>query len=87
MASYNLSLSVEQETALTSILTAVNTTRAAQNPPLVALTKQDYLQARLNDVTNSYLKQVSTEDENKTMEAYRVATLFKQSQVKTTLGL
>lgn len=87
MASYTLTLTATQETALTVILAAANAARSAQNPPLVALTKQEYLQARLTDVANSYLKQISKEDEDKTVEAYRAATLLQQSQVKAALGL
>lgn len=57
MAVHSINTSNPRETALTSIVTRVNVKRAAATPPKAAITNTDYLQARVNDVLDSYVTQ------------------------------
>jgi ribosome-binding protein aMBF1 (putative translation factor) len=87
MATYTITLTTEQETALAVLIQRTNTARAAQNPPLAAITVNDYIQARATEIASSYATQIRGETEAAVLSAYKLADSIKQSQVKTTLGL
>lgn len=52
----------KQQAGLDKATAAVNATRSSQDPPLAALTSLEYLDARVQDVLNSYASQIDDED-------------------------
>lgn len=84
---YTITLTAEQDAALATLLVRTNAARAAQTPPLAAITVAQYIQARATEVAESYRLQLAAEDEAAVLTAFKNATAAKQGQVKTTLGL
>jgi hypothetical protein len=87
MSTYTITLTSEQETALAVLIKRVNTERAAQNPPLAAITVNNYIQARATEIASSYAAQLKGETEAAILAAYKDADAAKQTQIKTALGL
>jgi hypothetical protein len=87
MSTYTIALTSEQETALAVLINRVNTERAAQNPPLAAITVNNYIQARATEIASSYAAQLKGETEAAILAAYKDADAAKQTQIKTALGL
>lgn len=87
MAAYTLTLTAEQDTALATLTSRTNATRAAQKPQLPPITANDYLQNRLTEIASSYASQIKAEDGDTVIAAYKAATAAKQGTIKTTLGI
>jgi hypothetical protein len=87
MATYTITLTAEQETALAVLIQRTNAVRAAQSPPLANITVDNYIQARATEIASSYAAQIKGETEAAVLSAYKLADAIKQSQIKTTLGL
>lgn len=84
---YTITLTAEQDAALATLLTRTNTARAAQTPPLAAITVAQYIQARATEVAESYRLSLAAEGEAAVVTAYKAATAAKQASIKTTLGI
>lgn len=84
---YTITLTSDQEAALAVLIQRTNATRAAQNPPLSAITAADYIQARATEIAESYRLSLAAEDEAAVVAAYKTADATKRGQVKTTLGV
>lgn len=87
MTTYTITLTAEQDTALATLITRTNTARAAQTPPLPAITVNQYVQSRASEIASNYAAQIKGEDEAAVLAAYKAATAAKQSSIKTTLGI
>lgn len=87
MASYSISLTADQESALAVLLQRTNDARAAQTPPQPAITAAQYIQSRATEVAESYRLYLAAEEETAISAAYRAADATKRGQVKTTLGV
>lgn len=75
MSTYTVTLTDKQEAALQVL---------ASNEKLPA---SEYLQARVSDLTNSYVQQQELETTQKLVDAYKAAGATEQAQVKATLGV
>lgn len=87
MADYTVTTTTRQEAVLAVILTRSNAARAAQTPPLPALTLAQYVDARLTDVIKSYVAQLDEEGARAVRDAFLAASPADQTAVKTRLGL
>lgn len=87
MATYTIILTADQDAALAMLITRTNAERTKQNPPLLAITAADYIQARATEVAESYRLSLAAEDEAAVMAAYKTADATKRGQVKITLGV
>lgn len=84
---YTITLTTDQESALSVLIQRTNAERAKQNPPLLAITAADYIQVRATEVAESYRLSLAAEDEVAVVAAYKTADATKRGQVKTTLGI
>lgn len=84
---YTITLTADQESALAVLIQRTNTDRAAQTPPLPAITAANYIQARATEVAESYRISLAAEEEAVVVAAYKAADAAKRGQVKTTLGI
>lgn len=89
MAAYTITVNTnaKQETALTAIVAAVNVDRAAQTPPLTAITNQQYLDAIVTKAVVSYRQQYEQQNGDAIKAALMNATDVQIAGIKTTLGL
>lgn len=87
MASYTITLTTDQESALAVLIQRVNAERAKLIPPLPAVIAAEYVQARSTEVAESYRLQLAAEEETAVIAAYKTADATKRGQVKATLGV
>lgn len=87
MTTYTVTLTAEQDAALQILIQRTNGARAAQVPPLSAITVMEYVQARATEIASSYAKQIADETQAALLAAYKAAPIATQTQVKTVLGL
>lgn len=87
MSTYIITLTAEQDAALAILIARTNAARAAQNPPLAAITINQYVQARATEIADSYAAQIRGETEIAVREGFKAADTTKQAQIKTILGL
>jgi hypothetical protein len=84
MATYTITLTAEQDSALDILIPHLNATLTEGATPY---TKASYIQERAALVADSYVAQVILEEAQKVAEAYKVANATKKSSVKSTLGV
>ena len=89
MATYTLTVTTgaKEEQGLDYILAPINAARAAQTPPLPALTKQQELQAIIDSVVTDYKRQYKADLKQRVADALDAATAAKVTQVATVLGV
>jgi len=87
MADYTLTTTTEQESGLTDAVDELNTQRAAQNPPLPAITNQQYVTVRFGGVFDDYVKQMKERTRVSIEKAYGDADAATQTIVKDALGI
>ena len=82
MATYTLTTTAAQETAISFVVAQENARRAAQNPPLGPITNAQYLKAVTDNAFDSYAKQAADIDISEVATAYKSATPAKQAAAK-----
>jgi hypothetical protein len=87
MASYTVTTSPTQETALGEIVDAANADRAMRTPPLPALSRQQYLDGVIGSMLDDYIRQRQAVNAQKVADAYTGATPAVKTQVRTLLGV
>jgi hypothetical protein len=88
-ADYSISTNAIQEKGLTFIVARENEARAKQNPPLPALSNQEYINLIMQNVFNSYVKQAIQDETNKLdlQNRWQSLTQTQKDQIKTILGI
>ncbi len=87
MAVYSVNTTAPQETILDAFLVILNARRAAQSPPLPALTKAQVVQASVDDRTLDLRAQVNADRRAPIVPALDNATQAQVNQIRTILGL
>lgn len=75
-----------QVVRLTEFIADVNAERAAQVPPLPALTIEEYLDIMLVSTVGGYVKQAEVKEAKDACANYAAATTTVKNQVKSALG-
>lgn len=87
MARYTLDTTTNQEAALTAIVAKRNAERAAQNPPLPALTNAEYVTSLWQSMLQSYVRETDDDTATTVREAWRNASAAQRNAARTALGL
>lgn len=82
----NLSVSATNKTVLTRMLTRENVRRAAQNPPLTALTLEQYVRDVIVDAFRGLAIQAGGFDHIDACVAFKALTAAQQTTITTNLG-
>lgn len=88
MATYSINTTAIRETALQTYATERNAERAAQTPPKPALTAQDYMQRRVNEMLDNWSDEQRERLNLKSIkDALPTATDAQIANVKAALGI
>jgi hypothetical protein len=87
MATINLVSTAGQDVIIQRVLDKVNAERAAQVPPLAALTIPQYITSILVSAFQGWKQHQDQEDLEALKTAWSTATTTQKNQVKTTLGV
>lgn len=87
MATYSYTTTAAEEAGLTEVVAGVNAQRAAQSPPLPALTNGQYLLSILQSAFASYQQQKAARVATDLKTNYQNASAATQAQVQALLGV
>jgi hypothetical protein len=87
MASFTVTSNARQDAGIARTLARVNAERAAQRPPLGALTADQYVLATVRAAFDSWTAQSDDEDATTVHLGYTAATPAQRNAARAALGL
>ena len=81
-----LSMNATNKTMLTRLMTRENARRAAQSPPLIALSLEEFVRDLLVDMVRGYRVQSAGQDHVDACAAFKLLNQTEQTNIITNLG-